>query len=178
MGGLVNIHSTRTGAATIEQATLQDSQKSLLGEMCEGGSLYLVRLSGQHSNSDVGIHRTFASPCKMLESNLQDMLTISLDIQPTVSGNRPTKEGGIKLDTNTNNLNFKTKVATQVMENGPVPDTAAFITRMEEDKRKQEKGEVKDNRSFLAKYWMYIVPVVLLMAVNGASAPEGGGGGR
>lgn len=37
------------------------------------------------------------------------------------------------------------------MENGPVPDTAAFIQRVEENKRKEEKGEVKDNRSFLAK---------------------------
>ena len=33
--------------------------------------------------------------------------------------------------------------------------------------------QVPDNRSFLAKYWMYIVPVVLFMAINGAAAPEG-----
>jgi len=46
------------------------------------------------------------------------------------------------------------------------------IQRMEENKRKEEKGEVKDNRSFLAKYWMYIVPVVLFMAVNGAASPQ------
>jgi hypothetical protein len=37
------------------------------------------------------------------------------------------------------------------MENGPVPDTAAFIQKIEEE-RKMEKGEGKDNRSFLAKY--------------------------
>ena len=37
-----------------------------------------------------------------------------------------------------------------------------------------EKGEVKDNRSFLAKYWMYIVSVVLVMAINGAASQEGG----
>ena len=83
---------------------------------------------------------------------------------------------GIKLDisSNLNNLNFKTKVAMQHMENGPVPDTAAFIQKVEEEKRKVETGEVKDNRSFLAKYWMYIVPVVLFMAINGAASPEGG----
>ena len=83
---------------------------------------------------------------------------------------------GIKLDISINqdNLNFKTKVAMQHMENGPVPDTAAFIQKVEEEKRKVETGEVKDNRSFLAKYWMYIVPVVLFMAINGAASPEGG----
>ena len=77
-------------------------------------------------------------------------------------------------------------------EPGPAPDTAAFIQRMEEEKKRQERGEVgifstqsenfyshlphvqvPDNRSFLAKYWMYIVPVVLFMAINGAAAPEG-----
>ena len=67
---------------------------------------------------------------------------------------------------------FRTRVSTQQMESGPAPDTAAFIQRMEENKRKEEKGEVKDNRSFLAKYWMYIVPVVLFMALNGAAAPQ------
>ena len=83
---------------------------------------------------------------------------------------------GIKLDLtpSQDNLSFKTKVMMQHMENGPVPDTAAFIQKMEEEKRKVEKGGVKDNRSFLAKYWMYIVPVVLFMAINGAASPEGG----
>ena len=59
------------------------------------------------------------------------------------------------------------------MEAGPVPDTAAFIQKLEEEKRRQEKGEVPDNRSFLAKYWMYIVPLVIFIAINGAAAPEG-----
>ena len=59
------------------------------------------------------------------------------------------------------------------MEAGPVPDTTAFIQKLEEEKRRQEKGEVPDNRSFLAKYWMYIVPLVIFMAINGAAAPEG-----
>ena len=44
---------------------------------------------------------------------------------------------------------------------------------MEEEKRRQETGQVPDSRSFLAKYWMYIVPIVIFMAINGAAAPEG-----
>ena len=59
------------------------------------------------------------------------------------------------------------------MEAGPFPDTTAFIQKLEDEKRRQEKGEVPDNRSFLAKYWMYIVPLVIFMAINGAAAPEG-----
>ena len=49
----------------------------------------------------------------------------------------------------------------------------SLTKKLEEEKRRQEKGEVPDNRSFLAKYWMYIVPIVIFMAINGAAAPEG-----
>ncbi|VVC87221.1 unnamed protein product [Leptidea sinapis] len=37
----------------------------------------------------------------------------------------------------------------------------------------REKGELKDNRSFLAKYWMYIVPIAIFVMISGASNPEG-----
>ena len=94
------------------------------------------------------------------------------------------------------------------MENGPVPDTADFIQKMEQvtgqgctditlvlarvvincwtglqiqkiqfqDKMNKKEGATTDNRSFLAKYWMYIVPIVIFMAINGATSPENGGG--
>ena len=45
-----------------------------------------------------------------------------------------------------------------------------------QDKLSKQKGETTDNRSFLAKYWMYIVPIVIFMAINGATSPENGGG--
>lgn len=32
------------------------------------------------------------------------------------------------------------------------PDTASYIQKIEREKEAQERGEVKDNRSFLAKY--------------------------
>jgi len=46
---------------------------------------------------------------------------------------------------------FKTKVLVQQMETGPQPDTASFIQKMEQDKLAKQRGETKDNRSFLAK---------------------------
>ena len=42
-----------------------------------------------------------------------------------------------------------------------------------QDKLAKERGETKDNRSFLATYWMYIIPVVLVLAMSGGGA-EGG----
>lgn len=32
------------------------------------------------------------------------------------------------------------------------PDTASYIQKLEKEREAKEKGEVKDNRSFLAKY--------------------------
>lgn len=58
---------------------------------------------------------------------------------------------------------------------GPVPDTQSFIKRLEQEKAEQAQGKGKDNRSFLAKYWMYIIPVVLVLMLNAQAEPEGGG---
>lgn len=64
------------------------------------------------------------------------------------------------------------------METGPQPDTAAFIQKVEQEKLAKQRGETKDNRSFFAKYWMYIVPVVIILAMNSANPEAGQGGGR
>jgi len=47
------------------------------------------------------------------------------------------------------------------------PDTYSYVEKMKmvEDKEKENK----DNRSFFAKYWMYIVPVVLVLLLSGGS---------
>ena len=35
-------------------------------------------------------------------------------------------------------------------------------------------GETTENKSFFAKYWMYIVPVGIFMLINSAAGPEPG----
>ncbi|CAA21610.1 ER membrane protein complex subunit 10 [Caenorhabditis elegans] len=59
----------------------------------------------------------------------------------------------------------------------PTPDTAAFVQKMEREKRAKQHGADADNRSFLAKYWMYIVPVVLFAVISSAVNPEAGAEG-
>lgn len=53
------------------------------------------------------------------------------------------------------------------------PDTASFVQKAEREREARDRGEVKDNRGFLAKYWMYIVPVVILVFLTSAAGPEG-----
>lgn len=52
------------------------------------------------------------------------------------------------------------------------PDTASFVQKVEREREARDRGEVKDNRSFIAKYWMYIVPVVILLLLSGGGAGD------
>lgn len=65
----------------------------------------------------------------------------------------------------------------------PMPDTQLYIQKMEEEKAQRAKGGEKDTRSFLSKYWMFILAALVLMMVftndpNQGQAPGGGGGGK
>lgn len=57
------------------------------------------------------------------------------------------------------------------------PDTATFVQRLEREREARDTGEVKDQRGFFAKYWMYIVPVAILVLISGSAGPDGGNGG-
>uniref|UniRef100_A0A183CKZ5 ER membrane protein complex subunit 10 n=1 Tax=Globodera pallida TaxID=36090 RepID=A0A183CKZ5_GLOPA len=52
------------------------------------------------------------------------------------------------------------------------PDTAFYLHRIEEEKRARQHGATQDNRSFLQKYWMYFVPVILFMVLSNAFTGE------
>lgn len=81
-------------------------------------------------------------------------------------------------------VEFSTVVSLKAIEQAPVPDTAGFIQKIEKEREARDRGETKDNRSFLSKYWMYIVPAVILLLISGITnpetpgAPQGGGAAR
>jgi len=182
--GTVTVHSTRSGSSSVDQLPLRAEQKKELKNLCEKQGLYLLKISGHVSQVDLGVHRTYASACNVLEANLVDSLTLHFDWRGKLSAVSLATSHDDKailthpqaIEVSKKGLNFKTKVHAQHMENGPVPDTADFIQKMEQDKMNKKEGATTDNRSFLAKYWMYIVPIVIFMAINGATSPENGGG--
>ena len=190
--GHVSVSNTRSGVSNQDQLSLSQELKDALKvwnelcldeilkniynnchqAQCEADGLYLLRANVHQSGASLGVMRSFTSACSLVESGMVDIISLQTDhkgkvMSLSLSGGSRTSSPGLR-DT------FKTKIVTAGMEPGPVPDTAAFIQRLEEEKRRKEKGEVPDNRSFLAKYWMYIVPIVLFMAIKGAAAPEGG----
>jgi len=190
--GNLLIHSLRSGSASMDTSGSEgddlyvtQEQKDSLRKLCEKDSLYLLRLTGP----DGSIHRTATHACNLVKSGLSEIFIVHLDWRNKVVGvsitagshSSDTKRRGhseklsMPMDENIDPLNtavgFKSKVLVQPMEMGPQPDTAAFVQRMEQEKLAKERGETKDNRSFFAKYWMYIIPVVLFLAMSSAN-PE------
>jgi ER membrane protein complex subunit 10 len=66
---------------------------------------------------------------------------------------------------------FNSVASLKAIEPAPVPDTANFIQKIEKEREARERGETKDNRSFFSKYWMYIVPAVILLLVSSVTNP-------
>jgi len=122
------------------------------------------------------VERTFLTStkaCLLYESGLSDIITIHVDLLGNIYG--------ISLSTSLNQCtgevqenvpSLNTTVLISYMEHGPIPDVAMYIQKMEQEKVAKERGETKDNRSFFAKYWMYILPVVLVFMMSGAQGEQ------
>nr|CAG4648412.1 EOG090X0JXR [Moina brachiata]SVE93394.1 EOG090X0JXR [Moina brachiata] len=126
-----------------------------------------------------GVERTFLTStkaCLLFESKLSDIITIHVDLFGNIYGLSvavPPNQQCVG-DLTEFDASFNTTVLISYMENGPVPDVTMYVQKLEQEKVAKERGETKDNRSFFAKYWMYILPVVLVVMMSGASNPEQG----
>lgn len=138
----------------------------------------------------------FALQRRVAQSNLQEVLLLAIDSErervlsltpmplimnydaeymPVLQvGERVLfmKKGAIVQELTNSQWNATIRV-TDVME-GIMPETQAYIQRMEEEKRARQQGEAGDNRSFFAKYWMYIVPLVIFVLISNAMTPPEG----
>ncbi|KAJ8919178.1 hypothetical protein NQ315_012164 [Exocentrus adspersus] len=172
----VTIQSLRLGQASIDQKPLTLEEKSQLRDLAANNDYYQVKAIVTAGD---GSERTFistAKACMLVEAELDDRLSVFVDYIGRVIGvtlviaSRSTCEGAIvPVD---QLKGFTTTVYVKHTDMGPIPDTASYIQKLEREREAKEKGEVKDNRSFLAKYWMYIIPVVIIMALSSAANPD------
>ncbi|CAG9863952.1 unnamed protein product [Phyllotreta striolata] len=174
--GNITIHSLRTGQVEVDQNELKPDEQRLLSDLSARNSYYQVK---SIVLSKDGTERTFISTvkaCMLVESDLDDRLSVSLDYMGRVVGVSLVVASssaceGVIVPRETLQY-FNTVVFVRHSEDGPNPDVASFIQKIEKEKEAKEKGETKDNRSFLAKYWMYIVPLLIFMAISSAANPE------
>jgi len=130
---------------------------------------------------------TFVRACALFDASLNDRVTIHLGQGADVIGISllafPPNHGcSIRSPDDVDEnlvadrlMQWSTEVGVSHMTQGPAPDTLTFVQKMEREAAERAKGQQADNRSFFAKYWMYIVPAVILLVMQSAAAPAEGG---
>ncbi|XP_033216504.1 ER membrane protein complex subunit 10 [Belonocnema kinseyi] len=121
---------------------------------------------------------TFVRGCHLLGTDLEDSLYVWLDSTAEPVAISLAAHGPCHMEGPSTKM-WTTNVQVKYPDGGPMPDTATYILKLEKEREARERGDVKDNRSFLAKYWMFIVPGFILFVMLSAQNPEGGppGGG-
>lgn len=169
--GNITISSVRSGASTVAQMGLQQAQMQSLKSLAERNGKYRMKAVVRGSSGNEMTYLTSVPACRLLGAGLEDTITIWLDsavepvavnllaLGPCVTDVPPTKM-------------WSTNVNIRYPDGGPVPDTATFIQRLEREREAKERAESKDNQSYLAKYWMYIIPVLIVVILSAAANPE------
>lgn len=157
-----------------QQNELTDSDLKALIEASSQGDVYYLRASVRKkkagtNNSTSKIAQTILKACSLFVADLTDTLVINLNpLNEFVSLNlfTPDPECNGELPS-MHSTQFNTTLVIDTGSLGPQPDTATYIKRLEEERQSKLKEGKEDNRSFLAKYWIYIVPAVIILMMMG-----------
>lgn len=174
--GNITIRNVRSGTLVIEQSGLSRPQINQLKELAKTDGKYRLQVTARTSSGSEATFLTSIPACYLLGSDLRDTLTLWLDSAAEPMAVSLSAPGSCVMDNNFAKM-WNTSVLVKYPDAGPAPDTATHIQKLEREREARERGETKDNRSFLAKYWMYIVAVVILFLLSSASNPEAVGGG-
>ncbi|XP_071957255.1 ER membrane protein complex subunit 10-like [Antedon mediterranea] len=169
----------KMGPGTITHSIpLTSAEQGKLKALAKKGGFYRVRvpthLSESFDEDDFSEANdyvyTFTKACSLVESHISDDITIHADqsgnvLSVIISPAQGTCQGNTVSSSSL--TDFNSTVTLSLTVSGPVPDTQTFVQKLEDEKLLKAKGGGADNRSFLAKYWMYIVPIVLFMMVTG-----------
>lgn len=177
--GNITVQSLRIGQTQVNQNEMSPEESKLLSTLASTNQFYQIRAT-VNGKEDKPFMSSIKA-CMLAEAELDDRLSISLDyagrvvaisqIIASTSSCEGAKVPSDKLKY------FTTNVYVRHAEMGPIPDTASYIQRLEREREAKERGEGKDNRSLFAKYWMYIVPVVVVLVISSATNAENGAAG-
>ncbi|XP_035736655.1 ER membrane protein complex subunit 10-like isoform X1 [Vespa mandarinia] len=179
--GNVTITSVRSGASVVGQNGLLQAQINQLKDLAKNDGKYRLKAiartsSGSETTFLTSIPAIYKLQCYLLGSDLEDILTVWIDSTAEPIAVSLSSSGPCVMDSPFTNM-WTTNIIVKYPDSGPAPDTATYIQKLEREREARERGETKDNRSFLAKYWMYIVPALIFVLLTSATNPEAAAAG-
>ncbi|KAM9843113.1 ER membrane protein complex subunit 10 [Aulostomus maculatus] len=185
--GALVLKAGREPSASLNQNQLSEEDRVKLKEVAGVDGLYRIRVPRVFLQADRQTERqmegyltAFVRACAMVESHLSDVITLHTDVSGYLIGvsivTLPGACRGTEVEDEVDLEVFNTTLSIMAPVNAPGPETALFLERMEQESERKGKNP-QEQKSFFAKYWMYIVPLVLFLMMSGAQDQSGGGAG-
>ena len=172
-----------TTAASLLQNPMNSAQLDTMQSLAHSGGMYLIRVKTKMSDEQEQSYvSTFISACAMVGAQLSDVITITINDQGNVIGlllvTHPSMPHVLNCKGQEVTVPHKFNTTLHINSGvpGPVPDVQNYLQKLEkEEKERLDTGG--DNRTFLQKYWMYIVVGFLVYVMLQSYGGGGGGGG-
>uniref|UniRef100_A0A674P5H0 ER membrane protein complex subunit 10 n=1 Tax=Takifugu rubripes TaxID=31033 RepID=A0A674P5H0_TAKRU len=182
--GVLLLKAGREPSISVSQNQLSEEDRIKLKDVAAVDGLYRIRVprvflqaERQAERQAEGYLTTFIRA--VCVPHLSDVITLHSDVSGHLIGvsivTIPGTCRGAEVEDEVDLEVFNTTLSVVAPVTAPVPETALFIERLEQESEKKEKNP-QEQKSFFAKYWYLILGgAIFLMATNSAQPPAGGG---
>jgi hypothetical protein len=167
-------YATLVQTNTFDEITKQEIKKALKAHSGIVKPIYRLRVC-KRSPSKSCSTASFTYLKNLLDSNFQMNLSLHTGVNNQLNSiSIKTLKSNVDASIDRiNNLNIFASI--QHIKTAQSPDTESYLEKVKKEIEQKEKGAQADNQSFLSKYWIYIVPFLIIMFLMNIVNPEAGG---